>query len=202
MAISPTMIGEVTQILSRWDNNDPREQEKLLKLVYPELKRIAEFRMRRERPNHTLQPTALVNEFVLQLLAASDISIRNRVHFLAIASQAMRRILVDYARAHNSEKRGGHIPKVQLDSAYMPEAQHFNGILELDELLDKLAAEEPRMAKVVELRYFGGLSNLEVAEMLAVTERTVKRDWQVARAWLYNQLRGRAQVCARKNGTT
>ncbi len=191
MALSPGTIGEVTQMLTHWDARDPSGQAKLLEVLYPELKRIAEFRMRRERSDHTLQPTALVNEFVVELYAASKLSIRDRVHFLAIASQAMRRILVDYARSRNAQKRGGGC-KIQLDTLRAGDGDQFAQIIEIDELLTKLAAEDPRMAKVVELRYFGGLSNSEVGEILNIAERTVKRDWQVARAWLYAHVRGNA----------
>ncbi|HEY3938618.1 MAG TPA: ECF-type sigma factor [Bryobacteraceae bacterium] len=188
MSLSPSTVGEVTQLLTRWDSKNPTDQAKLFSLVYPELKRIAEYRMKRERPDHTLEATALVNEFVVRLCTATQQPWQNRLHFLAIASRAMRRILVDYARTHNSDKRGGQGGKVQLEGLNIVEPHEFRDILEIHDLLEKLAAEDQRMADVVELRYFGGLSNGEVAEMLGIAERTVKRDWQVARAWLYTRI--------------
>jgi RNA polymerase sigma factor (TIGR02999 family) len=185
--VSAFTVGEVTQLVTHWNAGSPEDQAKLLTLVYPELKRIAEFRMRRERPDHTLQATALVNEFVIHLCSAAHQPLQSRVQILAVASRAMRRILVDYARAHNAEKRGGSC-RVQLVGAKMAQPRELSDILEIHDLLDKLAGQDIRMAKVVELRYFGGMSNGEVAETLGVAERTVKRDWQLARAWLYTQL--------------
>jgi RNA polymerase sigma-70 factor (ECF subfamily) len=187
-AVSPSTAGEVTQLLARWDAKDPKDQAMLLKLVYPELKRLAEFRMRSERSNHTLQPTALVNELVVQMCSSPNQPWRDRVHFLAIASRAMRRILVDYARAHNSDKRGGQSCRIQMEGLNLRDPRDFCDILEIHDLLERLAREDKRMADVVELRYFGGLSNAEVGEMLGIGERTVKRDWQVARAWLFAHL--------------
>jgi RNA polymerase sigma-70 factor, ECF subfamily len=201
MDISAETVGEVTQLLSRWNIGDPAEHGRLLHLVYPELKRIAEFRMRRERWDHTLQATALVNEFIAQLYANPQLELKDRKHLLSAASQAMRHILVDYARTQQAGKRGGQLQKIPLEGVKAADSNRFCDILELNELLDLLAKEEPRMARVVELRYFGGLSNSEIADVLQLTERTVKRDWQVARAWLYAQLRGRAE-CSPTNGKT
>jgi RNA polymerase sigma-70 factor (ECF subfamily) len=174
-------------LLTRWNAKDPGDQQKLLDLLYPELRRIAQQRMRRERTDHTLQGTALVNEFVVRLCAETQQPWQSRIHFLAVASRAMRRILVDHARANHSQKRGGFDKKVQLDDN-VAEARQFADILEIHDLLEKLSAEDPRMANIVELRYFGGLSNGEVAETLGIGERTVSRDWQVARAWLYARM--------------
>jgi len=188
MALSSSTVGQVTQLLAQWDSKNNQDQAKLLELVYPELKRIAEFRMRHERAEHTLQATALVNEFVIQLCTVAQQPWQSRLHFLAIASRAMRRILVDHARAHNADKRGGANCRIQVAELDIAQAPEFSDILEIHDLLDKLAAQDPRMAEVVEMRYFGGLSNGEVADALGVAERTVKRDWQVARAWLYAQL--------------
>lgn len=190
MSLSPSICGEVTQLLTRWNAKDPGDQQKLLDLLYPELKRIAHRRMRRERSDHTLQGTALVNEFVVRLCAETQQPWQSRVHFLAVASRAMRRILVDHARAHHSQKRGGFDKKVQLEDN-VAEARQFADILEIHDLLEKLSAEDPRMANIVELRYFGGLSHAEVAETLGMGERTVSRDWQVARAWLYARMHKR-----------
>ena len=195
MELSPSTVGEVTQLLTKWDAKNVQDQAKLLELVYPELRRIAEFRMRHERPDHTLQATALVNEFVIQLCTVAQHPWQSRLHFLAIASRAMRRILVDHARTHNAAKRGGEICKIQLAGIEIAQPSEFRGILEIHDLLEKLAAQDQRMADVVEMRYFGGLSNGEVAEVLGVAERTIKRDWQVARAWLYAHLhRGKSDA--------
>ncbi len=188
MSLSPIIVGEVTQILTRWNARDPADKAKLLDAIYPELKRIAEFRMRHERPDHTLQASALVNEFVIQLCTATHQPWQSRLHFLAIASRAMRRILVDHARAHNADKRGGPASTLPLEGINIAAPRDFHDILEIHELLEQLSAQDARMADVVELRYFGGLSNGEVAEALGIAERTVKRDWQVARAWLYAQI--------------
>jgi len=196
----PSTVGDVTRLLRRWNPKLEHDRDQLLNLVYPELKRIAISRMRRERPNHTLQPTALVNEFVLQLCASEFLTPQNRAHFIAIASQAMRRILVDYARARGAEKRGGRQQRIELDQVSLQEGNGFADVLELNDLLEHLAIEDPRMVQVIELRYFGGLSNADVAEALGVGERTVKRDWQVGRAWLYAQLSKRRDKCAPENG--
>jgi len=189
MSLSESTVGEVTQLLARWDAKNPSDQAQLFDLVYPELKRVAERQMRRERLDHTLDATALVNEFVVRLCSATQQPWHNRLHFFAIASKAMRRILVDHARARYSEKRGG-LPgsKVELSEENIAEPREFRDILEIHDLLEKLAAQDQRMASVVELRYFGGLSNLEVAEVLGIAERTVKREWQLARAWLYTRV--------------
>ena len=160
----------------------------LIAALYPELKRMAEMRMRGERPDHTIQPTALVNEFFLEMARSQEINWRSRSHFLAVASQAMRRFLIDYARAHTAERRGGGVPKLQLDGLEFKQDYALDALI-IGELMDRLAAEEPRMAQVVEMRCFGGLNYEEIAEVLGVDERTAKRDWQVARAWLFGHLR-------------
>lgn len=179
-------VGEITEVLQRANLADPGTQEQLLSLVYPHLKRIAEAKMSRERSDHTLQPTALVNEFYLHIARLQGLSWKSRAHFLAVASNAMRRVLVDYARAHNAAKRNVFrvVPIATQGEGAIDQAYDA---LEVHELLNRLALEEPRMARVVELRYFGGLTNAEAAEVLDVDQRTVKRDWQVARAWLLAQ---------------
>jgi RNA polymerase sigma factor (TIGR02999 family) len=180
-------VGEITEVLQRANLTDPKTQDRLLALLYPQLKRIAEMRMSRERADHTLQPTALVNEFYLHVARLQGLSWKNRAHFLAVASNAMRRVLVDYARGHNAEKR--NVAKiVSLTDHDKGSIDHAFDALEIHDLLNHLALEEPRMARVIELRYFGGLTHAEAAEVLNVDERTVKRDWQVARAWLLAQL--------------
>lgn len=179
-------VGEVTALLKKWE--EPDNRERLLELVYPELRRIAEGRLRRERADHTLEPGALVNELFLRMVKQDEVNFRNRAHFLAVSSELMRRILVDHARAHRAEKRGGGGVKLELDEGQILDGGGFD-FLELHDLLDELAATNPRAAKVVEMRYFGGLTHDEAADVLGVDSRTVKRDWEVARAWLYLRLK-------------
>jgi RNA polymerase sigma factor (TIGR02999 family) len=182
---------DITRLLVNWRAASPEEKARVIQLMYPELKRIAEIRMSQERRDHTLQPTALVNEFFLRLARARNIGWQNRAHFLAAASQAMRLLLVDYSRSHNAGKRGGdHMSNMEIEGAEPAQTPRIVDVLEIDELLTALAAEEPRMARVMEMRCFGGLTHAEIAEVLGVDERTVKRDWQVARAWMFNRLRG------------
>ncbi len=155
--------------------------------LYPELKRIAEAHMRRERPDHTLQATALVSEFFVDIARHPAITARTRLQFLKLASVAMRRLLVDYARSRGAEKRGGDRVRIQVD-ALDQAGSAPQDLIEIDELLEQLAQEDARMAQVVELKFFGGLTNAEIGDVLGVHERTVKRDWQVARAWLYSRV--------------
>ena len=164
----------------------------LMNLVYPDLKRLAQLRMRTERRDHTLQPTALVSELFLAMQRAGGISWRDRAHFFAVASEMMRRYLIDYARAHRAQRRGGGRETIQLDGLELGE-QPFD-VLEMAELLEKLAAEEPRMARVVDMRCFGSLTHAEIAAALGINERTSKRDWQVARAWLQAELSKRSRA--------
>lgn len=187
--IDERSANEVTSLLERWHSSNPDLQAELVSRLYPELKRIAQCRMRSERSDHTLQPTALVNEFFLQLAKQREFLWRSRAHFLAVASTAMKRLLIDYARAHDASKRGGDSVKIQLDGLLLSHFQTTFEPAELNEILDRLEAEEPRMSQIVELRCFGGLTHAEIAETLGIDERTVKRDWQVARAWLFGQLR-------------
>jgi RNA polymerase sigma-70 factor, ECF subfamily len=172
-----------------WESLDEAAREKLIEAAYPQLKRIAEQQMRRERHDHTLQPTALVNEFFLVLARQRQLTVQGRAHFLAIASRAMRRLLIDHARKRGAARHGGAAVNVQLDPEDVPGGDGTFDMLELDEFLERLAVEEPRMAKVVELKCFGGLTFIEIAQVLSIDERTAKRDWQVARAWLYGHLR-------------
>lgn len=163
-------------------------RDRLVTLLYPELKRIAEAHMRRERRDHTLQATALVSEFFVHIARSPSFLPRTRTQFLIVASVAMRRLLVDYARARRAEKRGGELMRVDIETADPAQAARFGDILEIDQLLSQLAVSDPRLAKIVELRFFGGLTNAEIGLALGVHERTVKRDWQIARAWLYSHL--------------
>jgi RNA polymerase sigma factor (TIGR02999 family) len=182
------MPEDVTQLLIAWNEGDQAALDRLIPIVYQELRRIAVRHMRRERSGHTLQTTALVNEAYLRLINARDVRWQNRAHFFAISAQLMRRILVDFARRRNQQKRGGAITKVTLDEGLAVSQQESPDIAALDEALGRLAALDQRQAKIVELRYFGGLTEEETAEVLKVSVRTVRRDWTLARAWLYREL--------------
>lgn len=181
-------VGELTELLHHCSEGNAAAREQLLAAFYPDLHRVAAGRMQHERPDHTLQPTALVNEFFLYLARQNSLSFQDRGHFLAVASQAMRNVLVDHARARSSDKRGGKAKRVEIDGAILNRAGESLDTLAVNEALDRLALEEPRMAKVVEMRCFGGLTHAEVATILNIDERTAKRDWKVARAWLLGQL--------------
>lgn len=182
--------GDVTVLLEQISKGQTEARGELMTLLYPDLKRLAEIRMRGERRDHTLQPTALLSELFLAMNRVNGISWRDRAHFLAVASQMMKRYLIDYARAHRAQRRGSGRENIQIECLELGE-QPFN-IIEIAELLEKLAAEEPRMAQVVDMRCFGRLTHAEIAEALGIDERTSKRDWQVARAWLQAQLTKRA----------
>jgi RNA polymerase sigma factor (TIGR02999 family) len=186
--------GEITLLLAKLRHGDRDAESKLMPLVYQELRRLARRYMRAERADHTLQPTALVHEAYLSLVGDRDRTWQNRAHFFAMAAQQMRRILVDHARARRAGKRGGDRAKVELDegAAYSPEKSEE--MLALDQALDRLARRDPRQAQAVELRFFGGLSEDEVAEVQGISTRTVKRDWTLARAWLYKEIGKGAQA--------
>lgn len=179
---------EITGLLEAWNAGDCAALNRLTGLVYNELRRIARQYMKRERSGATLETTALVNEVYLRLVHVKNVSCQHRTDFFALSAQLMRRILVDAARSRGSGKRGGGVIKVNLDEApvFSPEPHRF--ILCLDEALEELARLAPRQAKVVELRYFGGLSEDEVAEAMKSSPRTVRRDWQFAKAWLSREL--------------
>lgn len=180
---------DVTQLLLDWSNGDQQALDQLLPLVYDELHRLAEHYMRRERPDHTLQPTALVHEAYLRLIDQQRVRWRNRAHFFAIAAQAMRRILVDHARRHQARKRGSG-QRVPLDEARAVPSLPEMDLVALDEALTRLAEFDPRQSRIVELRFFGGLSIEETASVLQLSPATVKREWQLAKAWLYRALTG------------
>ncbi len=178
----------ISQILAGWANHDPAARERLVPLVYGELRRLAHHYMRGERADHTLQTTALVNELYLRLAGIDGMQWRDRAHFFAMAATLMRRVLVDYARQRGREKRGAGVSVTSLDDqAAAPEAPV--DLLALDEALERLAAADPQQARVVELRFFAGLSVEETAEALGISSATVKRDWATAKLWLYNELR-------------
>jgi RNA polymerase sigma-70 factor, ECF subfamily len=175
--------GDVTLLLREPAEGNKEAECRLIPLVYDELKRLASYKLRRERPGHTLQPTALVNEAFLKLFQQRDVQWEGRTHFVALATELMRRILVDHARRRKRLKRGGDQDSLPLDE-YLISEQQSEEILTLDIALNRLAKKEPRQMCVVELRYFGGLSLEETAAVLDVSPKTVHRDWLVARAWL------------------
>lgn len=178
----------VTRMLIDWSGGDREAPAKLMPLVYEELRQLARQYLRRERADHTLQATGLVHEAYLRLVDQSTATWQNRAHFFGVAAQVMRRILVDYARSHHAEKRGGNWDKLVFDEALAPAAERSVDLLALDDALQDLLALDPRQSQIVELRYFGGLTIDEVAEVLDVSPRTVKREWRMAKAWLRRQL--------------
>src|SRR5437870_1630186 len=179
---------EVTGLLQAWSGGDQAALEKLMPLVYAELHRLAKRYMGHEHARHTLQTSALVNEAYLRLVDTRGVRWQNRAHFFAVSAQIMRRILVDFARARQNLKRGGGARRVSLDEALIVSPECGTNLIELDEALTRLAILNPRQSRVVELRYFGGLSEDEVAEALKVSSRTVRHDWSLARVWLYREL--------------
>jgi RNA polymerase sigma factor (TIGR02999 family) len=182
---------DVTALLLAWRSGDAQAGEQLLPMVYEELHRQAARAMRREDEAHTLQPTALVHEAYLRLVDQRRVEWKNRAHFFGVAAQAMRRVLVDHARSRLAEKRGGALQRVTLgDAGSEPNAHDGLEVLALHEALERLAALDPEQARLVELRYFGGLGIDETAEALGVSSATVKREWAVARAWLRRELEG------------
>jgi len=180
---------DVSELLSALASGSPTAAEKLMPLVYSELKRVARAYMRRERPGHTLQTTALVHEAYLRLVRQENVRWQGRSHFFGIAAQLMRRILIDHARGHLREKRGGAQVILPLNEALAFSPEHSEDLLRLDEALDRLSKLDPRQGQVVELRFFGGLSVEETAEYLKISPKTVKRDWAVAKAWLHGEVR-------------
>ena len=178
----------VTQLLRAWSEGDESALERLVPLVEGELRRLARGYMARERGAHTLQPTALVNEAYLRLIDARHVQWQDRAHFFAVAAQAMRRVLIDFARARQNLKRGGGALRVSLDEGLVAAPERGADLLALDEALAQLARLNPRQARVVELRYFGGLSEEEVGHVLEIAPRTVRLDWKLARAWLYKTM--------------
>jgi RNA polymerase sigma-70 factor, ECF subfamily len=180
---------DLTRLLVDWSKGDPQALGQLMPIVYDELRSLAGRYLRRERSDHTLQPTALVNEAYLRLIDQHSVRWQNRAHFFGVAAQMMRRILVDHAKGHRREKRGGGARKVSLDEAIELTDQRADGLVALDEALTALAQFDERKSRVVELRYFGGLSVEETAEILQVSVNTILRDWKLAKAWLYNQIK-------------
>ncbi len=180
---------EVTQLLRAWRDGDPAALNKLIPLIHNELHRLAHIYMVRERVGHTLQTTALLNEAYLRLVDANQVPFENRTHFFAISANLMRRILVDFARSRGYQKRGGNVVKVELDDGCLPAQGRAGDVVALDDALNALAAFDEREAKIVELRFFGGLSEEETAEALGVSLRTVQREWTLAKAWLLREMK-------------
>ncbi len=178
---------EVTQMLLAWNEGDETALARLVPHVEAELHALARLYLSRERPGHTLQATALVNEAFMRLVDTKSVHWQNRAHFFGITAQVMRRILVDHARRRN-QKRGGDLLRVSLVEAGNVAAERDTGVIELDDALKMLAAFDPRKSQIVELKFFGGLSEEEIAEVMTLSLRTVQRDWSLARAWLYKEL--------------
>jgi len=185
LSVSPH---RVTQLLAEWSHGDNAALVELTPLVYEELRRLAHHFMEGQRPDHTLQTTALVNEAYMRLADQTKPSWQNRAHFFAVAARAMRQILVNYARSNRAQKRGGGALKVELDEVAIISPEESKEIVDLHEALERLAALNSRKAQVVELKYFGGLNYDEMAEVLKISPVTVRRDWEFAKLWLYTEL--------------
>ena len=189
--MGPTPSREVSELLLHWGNGDRKALEAVLPLVYEELCRLAHYRLRQQRPNHTLQTTALVHEAYLRLAEEKSIQVENRAHFLGIAAQLMRWILVDYERNRRAAKRGAGAARLTLDpSITLPNSPRGRDVdlLALDEALDRLAGLDSQQSQIIELRYFGGLSIEDTSEFLGISAATVKRSWASARAWLLREM--------------
>ena len=179
---------EVTQLLQQWSQGDDSALAQLTPLVYEELRRLAHHYMEGERPGHTLQTTALVNEAYLRLADQTNLNWQSRAHFFAVAARGMRRILVSYARSNRAQKRGGGAARIELDEAAILSPEQSQEIVDLHEALERLETLDSRKAQVVELKFFGGLNYDEIAEVLKIARATVRRDWEFARLWLYTEL--------------
>ena len=196
-AFRPSLLGvvmepsspDVTLLLKQLSAGDHEAVDQLVPLLYNELRRLAGYYLRQERSDHTLQATALVHEAYLRLIDQRAVEWKNRSHFFAVAAQVMRRILLDYARSHQAVKRGGALPKLSLDNAVIFCAEQANELVALDDLLTRLAKLDPQQARIVELRFFGGMSVEETAELMGISPRTVKRDWAMAKSWFSRELR-------------
>jgi RNA polymerase sigma factor (TIGR02999 family) len=187
---NPANGTKITELLIDWNNGRNGALEDLLPLVYGELRRLAAHRLRQERPDHTLQPTALVHEAYLRLVDQRRVRWQNRAHFYGVAAHIMRRILVDQARARKADKRGGEWQRVTLTDNKTPNESRDVDVLALDNALQRLATLDPQQERIVELRYFGGLTLEETAEVVGISTATVKREWAIAKAWLRAELSG------------
>ena len=183
---------KVTELLAHWSHGDDAALGELTPLVYEELRRLAHHHMDGQRPDHTLQTTALVNEAYLRLAGQTNPSWQNRAHFFAVAARAMRQILVNYAKSSRAQKRGGGAVKIELDEGAIVAPEKSKEIVDLNEALERLATLDSRKAHVVELKYFGGLNHDEIAEVMKISTVTVRRDWVFAKAWLYTELHNAA----------
>jgi RNA polymerase sigma factor (TIGR02999 family) len=182
---------DVTALLGRWSRGDSDALDRLMPIIYAECRRIAARQLALERPDHSLDPTALVHELYLKLVDQRRSSWENRAQFFGVAARLMRRVLVDHARARHAEKRGGDAVFVSLDAAAdTPNGSAVGDVLAIDEALERLAAHDPEQVQIIELRYFAGLTVEETARVVGRSSRTVKREWQLAKAWLYRELRG------------
>jgi RNA polymerase sigma factor (TIGR02999 family) len=179
---------KVTQILHDWSGGDPQAPERLMPLVYDELRRLARSFLARERGDHTLQPTALVNEAYFRLVDQRSVSWQNRAHFYGIAARMMRRVLIDHARTHARDKRGGGAVRLSINDVQVPIEERAASLIAIDEALETLAKIDERKSRIVEMRFFGGLSDEEIAEVLGISTRTVLRHWKTARLWLFREL--------------
>jgi RNA polymerase sigma factor (TIGR02999 family) len=186
--MSETSTQQVTKLLRDWSNGDQSALEQLTPLVYGELRRLAGRYLRKERPDHTLQSTALVHEAFIRLVDQREVKWQNRAHFFGVAAQMIRRILVDHARSRQANKRGAGAPKLSLDEALATPERRDLDLLALDDALNSLAKIDPQQARIVELRFFTGLTVEETAEVLGISPATVKRDWVTAKAWLYRDI--------------
>jgi RNA polymerase sigma factor (TIGR02999 family) len=186
--MAQSSVQEITKLLLAWGKGEEAAFERLMPLVYEELRKLARSYMNRQRPGHTLQTTALVNEAYLRLIDTSQVQWQNRAHFFAVSANLMRRILVDFARSQGNLKRGGGAQHISLEQALEISTDRSAELVALDDALKTLATMNSRQSQIVELRYFGGLSEEEVATVLKISTRTVRRDWSLARAWLYREL--------------
>jgi RNA polymerase sigma factor (TIGR02999 family) len=191
LAMTQPATHEVTQLLIEWSNGDKAALDKLMPLIHEELRRLAHHYMSRERPGHTLQTTALVNEAYVRLVNRKGVRWQNRAHFFAIAAKSMRSILVDHARGLAYAKRGGGATKIALDEGMIVSHERAAEVVALDEALVVLAEMDPKQSRIVELRFFGGLTIEETAEVLDLSPATIKREWTTAKAWLYHELNKR-----------
>jgi RNA polymerase sigma-70 factor, ECF subfamily len=184
----PALPQEITQLLANWSQGDKAALDQLVPLVYPELRRLAKRHMNREDPAHTLQTSALINEAYLKLVDQQNVKWQNRAHFFAVAAQVMRHILVDHARTRNYAKRGGGALKLPLDEAAALTEQRAAQLIALDDALSDLSALDGRKSQIIELRFFGGLSLEETAEVMKISPSTVQREWRAAKAWLHHAM--------------
>jgi RNA polymerase sigma-70 factor, ECF subfamily len=187
----PAVPQEITQLLFDWSQGDKAALDQLVPLVYPELRRLAKRRMNRENPGHTLQTSALINEAYLKLVDQQNVQWQDRAHFFAVAAQIMRHILVDHARRHAYDKRGGAAQHVPLDEAAIVREERAAQLVALDEALNALTSLDSRKGEIIELRFFGGLSAEEIAEVMKISPSTVQREWRAAKAWLHHTMTGR-----------